>query len=172
MSSDEQSSEASSKSRVPSSDSNAGEPREENVSDTSSEFNAKASSDELASDEEVLRSWYRFAADQSGFIGESLRLLRERQGTTAEQQRREFGASDEAFEQVRGMIMPRPDRLAADAHAIAVYCGIANPFAFVQALLLATKIRGPAASLPASERYRAALEAGDDLDDLSNEDAT
>lgn len=129
------------------------------------------SGDEMATDEAILRAWYHFAAEQSGFIGESLQRLRERQQISLEEQQREFGASNEAFAQIQGIPMPRTHRLAADANAIAEHCGLGNPLAFVQALVLAAKIRTSSIAKPAEGQYRAAFDSTEDLDKLPDEDS-
>ena len=63
------------------------------------------------SDEEIMESWYSFVATEPGFVG-MLKLLRDRDGTTREQQQKVFGVNDQEFRRLEAMPMPRPKSLA------------------------------------------------------------
>jgi hypothetical protein len=130
-------------------------------------------------DNVYLDRWYRFAADQPGFIGSWLQLLRERQHQTSEQQRKDFGASLESFVRLQGMPLPRAFQFTRDARRIAEVCRLANPDRFVQALLLARSLIRSAAQgstadtgqeaagrlWTSSEYYQAAFDEDKELDE-------
>src|SRR5436853_259237 len=92
------------------------------------------------SDDEIMESWYSFVATEPGFVGGILKLLREREGITLEQQQKIFGVNDQGFHRLEAMLRPRPRALASDAHRIAEVCKLTNPLAFVQAIVLASKL--------------------------------
>ena len=122
------------------------------------------------SDEEIMGSWYRFAASEPGFVGEALKRLRERERTTREQQQKVFGVNDQDFRRLEAMPMPRTKSLARDAHRIAEVCHLANPLAFVQAIILASKLEQFQAKKTEEEFYQAAFDPENDLDHIPDED--
>lgn len=122
------------------------------------------------SDDEILAEWYGYAARQPGFVGSVLGLLRDRQSITFQQQRSEFGASDQAFLQMQAMPLPRPQSFVGDAQRIAEACGLANPLAFVRAMILARSLEHTESQPGAAESYRAAFDQEDDLDRLPDEE--
>src|SRR5947209_16027661 len=91
-------------------------------------------------DEEIMASWYAYAADEPGFVGYWLDLLRERQGVTAVEQQNEFGADEPVFWRLQSMPLPQSQALARDAHRIAEHCKLQNPIAFVHAMILARSL--------------------------------
>lgn len=116
------------------------------------------------SDKEIITRWYAYAADEPGFVGYWLKLLRERLSIDADQQQMEFGADDRAFLQLQAMPLPRPDSLTRDAHRIAEACGLENPMAFVQAMILANNLISDTNQSSVQEFYQAAFDADEDLD--------
>jgi hypothetical protein len=106
-------------------------------------------------------SWYAYAADEPGFVGYWLDLLRERQGVTAVEQQTEFGADEPAFRRLQSMPLPQRDALARDAHRIAESCHLKNPMAFVQAMILARSLERPADHPAIQEFYQAAFDEGE-----------
>jgi hypothetical protein len=122
------------------------------------------------SDEEIMKSWYSFAATEPGFVGRILRLLRDREGTTPEEQQNIFGINDQGFRRLEAMPMPRLKSLASDAHRIAEACNLANPFAFVQAMVLASKLEKTQQSKGGEEFYQAAFDPENDLDQIPDKD--
>jgi hypothetical protein len=112
-----------------------------------------------AGDEEILASWYDYAAAEPGFVGHWLSLLRVRLGLTPDAQQAEFGADEAAFRRLQAMPLPREQSLAGDAHKIAERCDLKNPMAFVQAMILARNLE-LAAERPAAtqEFYQAAFD--------------
>jgi hypothetical protein len=122
------------------------------------------------SDQEIMKSWYSFAATEPGFVGRMLRLLRDREGTTPEEQQRVFGVNDQEFRRLEAMPMPRAKSLPSDAHRIAEACNLANPFAFVQAIVLATKLEKTQRRKGEAEFYQAAFDPEDDLDQIPEKD--
>lgn len=119
--------------------------------------------------EEILSAWYEYAANRPGFVGSALNLLRERQEITSQQQQMEFGVSDQMFLRLQAMPLPRSRSVAGDAHRIAEACGLANPIAFVQAMILARSLEDTKAQVDGEQSYQAAFDAEDDLD-LSTEE--
>jgi hypothetical protein len=109
------------------------------------------------SDEEILASWYAYAADELGFVGYWLGLLRKRQGSTAVEQQNEFGADEQAFLRLQSMPLPRANSLARDAHRIAESCNLENSIAFVQAMILARSLERSADNGAVEEFYQAAF---------------
>jgi len=124
------------------------------------------------SDNEIMESWYSFVATAPGFVGGILKLLRDREGTTSEQQQKVFGVNDQGFHRLEAMPMPRPRSLASDAQRIAEVCNLANPLAFVQAIVLASKLKKiqNKQSENAEEFYQAAFDLENDLDHIPDED--
>ena len=122
------------------------------------------------SDEEIMKSWYSFAATEPGFVGRMLRLLRDREGTTPEHQQKVFGVNDQEFRRLEAMPMPRPKSLTGDAHRIAEACNLANPFAFVQAIVLASKLEKTQNNKDEEKFYQAAFDPEADLDQIPDED--
>jgi len=116
------------------------------------------------SDPDILANWYRFASGQPGFVDSYLQILRDRQGKTLADQQREFGVSNEGFLRLRGMKLPRPNSFIKDAQRIANICQVTNPFAFVQALVLARQIGTADNAAPVNEGYQAAFDEMPDLD--------
>ena len=109
-------------------------------------------------DEEIMASWDTYTADEPGFVGYWLGLLRERQGVTAVEQQNEFGADEAAFLRLQSMPLPRSQILARDAHRIAECCNLKNTMAFVQAILLASNLEHAADTSVAQEFYQAAFD--------------
>jgi hypothetical protein len=122
------------------------------------------------SDDEIMESWYNFVATEHGFVGEMLKLLRDCEGTTPEQQQKIFGVNDQGFRRLEAMPMPRPKSLASDAHRIAEACNLANPFAFVQTIVLASKLGKTQNRKSEEEFYQAAFDPENDLDQIPDED--
>jgi len=121
------------------------------------------------SNEKLIHEWYLHVAEQKGFIGTWLRLLRERQQTTPEQQQNDFGVSNQGFIRLQGMPLPRPTQFTKDAQRIAEACKLKNPSALVTALLLARNIERegsmPERAESASQlAYQAAYDADEELD--------
>ena len=114
-------------------------------------------------DEEIMASWYAYAADEPGFVGHWLDLLRERQGVTAVEQQNEFGADEPAFRRLQSIPLPQSQALARDAHRIAESCKLKNPMAFVQAMILARSLERTAAHPAIQEYYQAAFDEEEDL---------
>jgi hypothetical protein len=135
-------------------------------------------------DNVYLDRWYRFAADQPGFVGGWLRFLRERQHQTSEQQRKDFGVNSDDFVRLQGMLLPRSFQFTRDARRIAEACRLTNPERLVQALLLARSlIRTAAQGLTDdteqeaagrlwanSEYYQAAFDEDKELDEPPEEE--
>ena len=115
-------------------------------------------SGEHTGDEEIMASWYAYTADEPGFVGYWLDLLRERQGITAVEQQNEFGADEAVFLRLQSMPLPRSQMLARDAHRIAEHCKLKNPMAFVQAMLLARSLENAADTSAVQEFYQAAFD--------------
>jgi hypothetical protein len=109
-------------------------------------------------DEEIMASWYADAADEPGFVGYWLDLLRERQGATAVEQQTEFGADDVAFRRLQAMPLPRSQALARDAHRIAEHCHLKNPMPFVQAMIFARNLERTTDQVAVQEFYQAAFD--------------
>jgi hypothetical protein len=124
----------------------------------------------------LLNKWYQYAAKQKGFIGTWLGTLREHQKVTPDQQRGDFGVSKEDFIKLQGMPLPRPNQFTKDARRIAESCHLANPSAFVQAMLIARSLERNSASetnkspLLLNGSYQAAYDADEDLDTSLDED--
>lgn len=116
------------------------------------------------SDEEIMTRWYAYAADEPGFVGHWLKLLRERESVTPDHQQSEFGANDRAFLQLQAMPLPRSESLTRDAHRIGEACGLGNPMAFVQAMILANNLISDTNQASVQEFYQAAFDADEDLD--------
>lgn len=115
-------------------------------------------------DDKIMMKWYRYAVEQPDAVESLLRVLRERTGQTAEEQRAEFGASDEHWLRLRGFRLPREDTFSSDARRIAEVCQLANPFVFVQQLKLARKLTDASPASGTGQFYRAAFDAQDGLD--------
>jgi hypothetical protein len=115
-------------------------------------------------DEEVMASWYAYAADEPGFVGDWLGLLRERLGITAVTQQNEFGADEPAFRRLQSMPLPQSRALAHDAHRIAECCNLQNPMAFVQAMILARSLECAADHSAVQEFYQAAFDEEEELE--------
>ena len=120
--------------------------------------------DNNISDEEIIVSWHAYVADEPGFVGIWLRLLRERQGITPVEQQNEFGADDQAFFRLQAMPLPRSKLLARDAHRIAEACNLKYPMAFVQAMILARDLSHTADQAGPQEFYQAAFDEEEDLE--------
>ena len=113
------------------------------------------------SDEEIMLSWYTHVADEPGFVGYWLGLLRERQGITPVEQQTEFGTDERVFLRLQAMPLPRSQSLARDAHRIAEICNLSNPLAFVQAILIARNLDQTADNSTVQEFYQAAFDEED-----------
>jgi hypothetical protein len=113
------------------------------------------------SDEEIMASWYNYTADEPGFVGHWLGLLRERHGITAAQQQSEFGANESAFLRLQSMPLPKTSSLARDALRIAEICDLKNPMAFAQAMILARSLEHAADNSAVQEFYQAAFDEED-----------
>ena len=113
------------------------------------------------SDEEIIASWYAYTADEPGFVGYWLGLLRERQGITDARQQSEFGADESAFLRLQSMPLPQSSSLACDAHRIAEVCNLKNPMAFAQAMILARSLEHAADNPAVQEFYQAAFDEDD-----------
>lgn len=120
------------------------------------------------SDQEIIRSWERFVAQQPGFVGGALQLLRDNRNLTEAEQQNEFGIGSQGWSRLLAMPLPRADQYARDAHRIAQACGVQNEMAFVTALLMARGLEAgqQAAAGSQFEVYQAAFDARDDLDTL------
>lgn len=116
------------------------------------------------SDDEILTSWYAYVADEPGFVGYWLGLLRERQGNTAAQQQNEFGADEQAFLRLQSMPLPQTNSLARDAHRIAEGFNLKNPMAFVQAMILARSLERSVDNGAVEGFYQAAFDEEEDLE--------
>src|SRR5437868_9339404 len=114
-------------------------------------------------DEEIMASWYAYAANEPGFVGYWLDLLRERQGVTAVEQQNEFGADEPAFRRLQSMPRPQSQALVRDAHRIAESCHLKNPMAFVQAMILAQGLERTTERPAIQEYYQAAFDEEEDL---------
>jgi hypothetical protein len=127
-------------------------------------------------DDELVRNWYQFAASQSGFIGYWLRMLREQQKISSEEQQHNLGVSKENFLKLQGMPLPRPNQFTKDARRIAEACHLKDPSVFVQAMLLARSLernQGKESSkspIVTGHSYQAAYDADEDLDESPNDD--
>jgi len=115
-------------------------------------------------DQEILSSWYRFAAQQQGFVDSFLQLLRDQFGKSLAEQQREFGAGESEFLRLRGMRLPRPNAFTSDAQRMATACQLSNPIAFVRALVLARNLSNMNPNSGTGTGYQAAFDATDDLD--------
>jgi hypothetical protein len=124
---------------------------------------------DVAPDEAVLRAWYEFAAQEPGFVGSFLRLLRERQGKSAEDQQAELGIDHEAFMRLQGIPLPRARVFANDALRIAETCGLPSPLSLVGLLVLARNLATAPAHVEAAHVYQAAFDATESLDDPPEE---
>ncbi len=113
------------------------------------------------SDEEIMLSWYTHVADEPGFVGYWLGLLRERQGITPAEQQTEFGTDEQVFLRLQAMPLPQSQSLARDAHRIAEICNLSNPLAFVQAILIARNLDQTADNSTVQEFYQAAFDEED-----------
>jgi hypothetical protein len=122
------------------------------------------------SDEQILGSWYDFVSAEPGFVGYLLKLLRDQEGITAEEQQRSFGADAERFRHLQAMPIPRRGHLSSDAHRIAEACKLSNPFAFVQALVLASKLANSLGATETEEYYQAAFDPEADLDEIPDKE--
>jgi ATP-dependent DNA ligase len=122
----------------------------------------------LNDDNKIMHKWYSFAADQPNSVDALLRLLRERQGISVEEQQQEFGASTEEFTRLRGMKAPRPNLFKNDAQRIAEACKLSAPFKFINALVLARNLQSqlPNVKMSASTHYQAAFDHSEDLDNI------
>ena len=117
-------------------------------------------------------AWYRYAAKQPGFVGHALRLLRESNGQSDEEQRRELGVDEFSFLRLQGMPLPRDHSLVPDANRIANECGLTDSLAFVRTMILAQNLgRGGSGEQPATlEFYQAAFDDEGDLDQFPEEE--
>jgi hypothetical protein len=115
-------------------------------------------------DEEIMASWYADAADEPGFVGHWLGLLRERLEITAAEQQNELSADEPAFQRLQAMPRPRRQALARDAHRIAERCHLDNPMAFVRAMILAHGLERAADHPAAQEFYQAAFDEEEELE--------
>jgi AraC-like DNA-binding protein len=116
--------------------------------------------------------WYKYAARQPGFIGHALRLIRELNGQSEEEQRHEFGADEQSFLRLQGMPLPRAQVLVTDANRIAEECGLTDSLAFVRTMIMAQNLeRSRASDQPATrEFYQAAFDDENDLDQFPEEE--
>ena len=130
-------------------------------------------------DDAILRDWCQYAAGQPAFVGFLLRLLREQQKKSVEQQRKEFEVSPEDFNQLEGMPLPRPNQFTRDAQRIAEVCHLSAPDTFVNAMVLARSLARTlaqtgteSASMPInlSASYQAAHDADEELDQIPEEE--
>ena len=131
---------------------------------------AKMDSTTYMSDEEVFGPWYDFTSTEPGFVGHLLKLLRDREGSTIEDQQESFGADAVKFRRLQAMPIPRAASLSSDALRIAEACKLGNPFGFVQAVVLASKLQTEVVSNEAEEFYQAAFDPEADLDEIPEED--
>jgi hypothetical protein len=120
-------------------------------------------------DDAIVDAWYRYVSEQPGFVGPLLRILRDRQGLTVQQQQDEFGIDSHSFLRLQGMPLPRAGSFAADALVIAEACGLPNPLALVRALTLARNLERSIQQTAAMPVYQAAFDAINDLDRLPEE---
>lgn len=119
-------------------------------------------------DDDMLQSWYEYAAEREGSVDSFLRFLRNRTGDSKdalEQQRKKFGATDKEFLRLRGFKLPRKDFFIEDARRIAAACHLANPKEFVNAMLLVYKLNTSQPSGAMNRSYQAALDEIEDLDE-------
>ena len=129
----------------------------------------RMSHQEAKTDADILTAWYEYAAEQPGFVGAELRRLRDRTGTTLQEQQEALGANEEAFLRLQAMPMPRPDQVIRDAQRMAEQCFLKHPSAFVQAMLLTRTLRSSLTQHRDAPVYRAAFDASDELDALPEE---
>jgi hypothetical protein len=120
----------------------------------------------------AMSRWYRYAARQPGFVGHALRLIREFNGQSDEEQRHEFGANEQSFLHLQGMPLPRAHSFVSDANRIAEECGLADSLAFVRTMILAQNLERPCSSEQptAQEFYQAAFDDEGDLDQFPEEE--
>jgi hypothetical protein len=121
-------------------------------------------------DEEIMADWYASVAEEPGFVGTWLSLLRNRQRITLEQQQSELGVDAQIFLHLQAMPLPRAELLASDAHRIAEACNLENPMAFVQAMILAYNLERAQTQATVQEFYQAAFDAEEDLDQSRSEE--
>lgn len=126
-------------------------------------------------DDVILKAWYQYAAQQEGFVGRFLELLRKRQRRTKKQQKADFGTSDADYLRLQGMPLPRSNQFVKDARKIAEACNLNNPALFVQEMLLARSLfRNNSAQTNSNisnapsilQSYQAAFDEDDDLDTI------
>lgn len=129
----------------------------------------KMDSTTYMSDEEIFGSWYDFTSTELGFVGHLLKLLRDREGITSEEQQNALCADADQFRRLQAMPIPRAASLSSDAHRIAEVCKLRNPFAFVQAMVLASKLESELVSSEGEEFYQAAFDPEADLDEIPEE---
>lgn len=122
-------------------------------------------------DTEIMADWYSFAAEQPGFVGFALRLLREKKGFSLEDQRKELGADEVTFMRLQAMPLPRETSVVRDSHRIAEVVGLANMFAFVNAMTLFRQIESATGQAATSVEgvYEAAFDEQSDLDEVEGE---
>lgn len=97
-------------------------------------------SDNYPTDEDILLTWYQYAAQRPGSVGWLLNILRSRQGQTEEHQREEIEVSRRNFAKLQSISIPRMDRFQSDARKIAIACQVKHVFRFVQMLTLARNL--------------------------------
>jgi hypothetical protein len=121
--------------------------------------------------DKAVNGWYKYAARQPGFVGRALRLIREFNGQSEEDQRHEFGADEESFMRLQGMPLPRTQALVRDANRIAEECGLTTPLAFVRMMILAQGLERTHTSdkSASQEFYQAAFDDEGDLDQFPEE---
>ncbi|MCI0665864.1 MAG: hypothetical protein L0220_32815 [Acidobacteria bacterium] len=122
------------------------------------------------SDEQIIGSWYDFVSAEPGFVGYLLKLLRDQEGTTPEEQQSSFGTDAERFRHLQAMPIPRRGHLSSDAHRMAEACKLNNPFAFVQAMVLASKLASYVGATETKEYYQAAFDPEADLDEIPDKE--
>src|SRR5262245_14334459 len=122
------------------------------------------------SDEQILGSWYDFVSTEPGFVGYLLKILRDKEGTTFEEQQSSFGVDADRFRHLQAMPKPRPGHLSGDAHRIAEVCNLNNPFAFVQAMVLASNLANSLETTETEEYYQAAFDPELDLDEIPDKE--
>lgn len=115
-------------------------------------------------DEELMQSWYQYAAEREGSVDSFLRVLRNQLGHTLEQQQNQFGATDSEFDRLRGFGLPRPRSFAEDAKRIAEACHLTHSKAFVNTMLLVFKLSNTRSMKGLRQYYQAAFDDTDELD--------
>lgn len=112
---------------------------------------------------EIMRKWYIKAIETPGSVDSYLRVVREADGESLDDQRQSFGVDDFGFLRLRGMRLPRSLSFVSDARRIAEHCALGNPDEFVDVMLTARAIVNE--KKQSGQSYQAAFDPRDGLDD-------